>query len=67
MKTFNFNDEQWRWLCTIVKYRVDDETKEKNFASFHSKDGAEKNQMRIDMWQSIYDELTKEEVPPLVR
>jgi hypothetical protein len=60
MKNFTLSEEQLKWLCTIVKYRIEDEEEEKKFGSFHSKDGAERNQMRIDMWQSIYNELTKE-------
>jgi len=66
MHTFTFNDDQWRWLCTAVKYRIDDELAERREIG-KREEALSINQMRIDMWQSIYNELTKDEVPPLVR
>ena len=60
MKNFSFNEEQIEWLTVIVKYRLDDETAEKNdkLLCEHT-ENMDVVEHRIRVWQSIYDELTK--------
>lgn len=68
MKNFTLNEEQLKWLCTIVKYRIEDEQKEKiDLQESHRDEWLSKNQKRIDMWQSIYSELTKDGEYDIVR
>ena len=57
---FELNEEQLQWLTTIVKYRIEDETNEmKELVLCKMNDSIKRCQSRIDMWQSIFDELTK--------
>lgn len=60
MRVFSFDDEQTAWLTTIVRYRLEDETHEKQekLSSGYLKD-MDLVEHRIEVWKSIYLELTK--------
>lgn len=52
------NDEQAKWLRTIVRYRVRDESNEmKDYVESRDSEMIAVCQQRIDMWQSILDAI----------
>lgn len=52
------NDEQAKWLRTIVRYRVQDERFEmKNYVESRDEEMMAVCQQRLDMWQSILNAI----------
>ena len=57
---FELNSQQIEWLLTIVKFRLEDENSEmRELITCKREEAIAICQKRIDIWQSIYDELKK--------